>query len=76
MSHIDIKLDVSGLNCPIPILYVKKALHGMQYGQILQVICTDPDSVREFACFHERTEHSVLESRELGDKFFYLVQRG
>ena len=41
IMHIDRELDTRGLNCPLPILKAKKALAGMQSGQLLKVLATD-----------------------------------
>jgi tRNA 2-thiouridine synthesizing protein A len=34
--------DLRGLKCPLPVLRTRKALTGMQPGDILIVSCTDP----------------------------------
>jgi tRNA 2-thiouridine synthesizing protein A len=34
--------DLRGLKCPLPVLRTRKALAGMQAGDILVVACTDP----------------------------------
>jgi tRNA 2-thiouridine synthesizing protein A len=36
------ELDLSGLKCPLPVLRTRKALHALQPGEVLRVICTDP----------------------------------
>ena len=35
-------LDLRGLKCPLPALRTRKALSGMQQGDLLIVACTDP----------------------------------
>jgi len=35
-------LNLRGLKCPLPALRTRKALKGMQPGEILVVECTDP----------------------------------
>ena len=35
-------LDLRGLKCPLPALRTRKALSGMQPGDLLIVACTDP----------------------------------
>jgi tRNA 2-thiouridine synthesizing protein A len=34
--------DLRGLKCPLPVLHTRKALAGMQSGDVLIVTCTDP----------------------------------
>lgn len=36
------ELDLSGLKCPLPVLRTRKALLGLNPGDRLRVICTDP----------------------------------
>ncbi|MCK5663063.1 MAG: sulfurtransferase TusA family protein, partial [Thiotrichaceae bacterium] len=47
MADFDKELDASGLNCPLPILRAKKALAGLEVGQVLHIIATDPGSVKD-----------------------------
>tara|TARA_B100000900_G_C20532900_1_gene697095 strand:- start:218 stop:445 length:228 start_codon:yes stop_codon:yes gene_type:complete len=35
-------IDVSGYNCPIPILKIKKEIKTLEKGEILSIIATDP----------------------------------
>lgn len=35
-------LDLKGLKCPLPALKTRKALSGLQSGDEIQVLCTDP----------------------------------
>ena len=48
MADFDQELDASGLNCPLPILRAKKAIAGLEAGQVLRIIATDPGSVKDF----------------------------
>ncbi len=76
MHEIDQELDTSGLNCPLPILRAKKVLAIMEAGQVLHIIATDPGSVRDFPVFARQTGNELLEVREEGDKFHYLMKKG
>lgn len=75
MADFDQELDASGLNCPLPILRAKKALNGMQSGQILRVIATDPGSVKDFEAFAKQTGNELLESAEEGGKFLFRIKK-
>ncbi|HHL45379.1 MAG TPA: sulfurtransferase TusA family protein [Gammaproteobacteria bacterium] len=76
MHDVDQELDTSGLNCPLPILRAKKALASMEPGQVLHIIATDPGSARDFPAFARQTGNELLEAREEGDKFHYLMKKG
>lgn len=75
MADFDKELDASGLNCPLPVLRTKKALGDMQSGQVLHVVATDPGSVKDFEAFAKQTGNALLESREEGGKFHFLLKK-
>lgn len=75
MADFDAELDASGLNCPLPILRAKKALAKLEGGQVLHIIATDPGSVKDFESFANQTGNELLESREEGGKFHFLIKR-
>lgn len=75
MANFDQELDASGLNCPLPILRAKKTLAGMGSGQVLHIIATDPGSVKDFEAFSKQTGNALLESREEGGKFHFLIKK-
>jgi len=75
MAGFDQELDASGLNCPLPILRAKKTLTSMDAGQVLHVIATDPGSVKDFDAFAKQTGNELIESKEEGGKFHFLVKK-
>jgi len=75
MANFDQELDASGLNCPLPILRAKKTLAGMQGGQVLRIVATDPGSVKDFEAFAKQTGNELMESGEEGGKFVFLIKK-
>lgn len=67
-------LDARNLNCPLPILRTKKALNGMQNGELLTIQATDPGSVKDLSSFCEQTGNELVSS-EAGDGEFQFVIR-
>ena len=69
----DSLMDCSGMNCPLPVLKTKKAIDGMNSGEILKMISTDPGSINDLNAFTKRTGHELLESiAEDGDYTFFI----
>ena len=68
-------IDTSGMNCPIPILKAKKAIKTMDVGTTLEVICTDPGSVRDFEAFSRATGNPLLESIEENGVFRFTLEK-
>ena len=40
-----IRLDLTGLKCPLPVLKTRKALQSLATGERLEICCTDPLAV-------------------------------
>jgi tRNA 2-thiouridine synthesizing protein A len=72
---IDMDIDTSGLNCPLPILKAKKTLADMASGEVLKVLATDPGSVRDFQAFARQTGNELLEQSKAGDEFVHFLRR-
>lgn len=75
MAEFDQELDATGLNCPLPILRTKKALAGMQSGQVLRVTATDPGSVKDFDAFAKQTGNELLDSSEDGGTYYFRIRK-
>ncbi|HZN85806.1 MAG TPA: sulfurtransferase TusA family protein [Burkholderiales bacterium] len=73
--HHDVELDARGLNCPLPILRAKKALNGMQSGQVLKVVATDPGAVKDFQTFAKQTGNELLQHAEADREFTLYMKR-
>ena len=59
MSEFNTELDASGLNCPLPILRCKKAMNGMETGEVIKVVATDPGAVKDFEAYCKQTGMSL-----------------
>jgi len=73
--HIDQELDTRGLNCPLPILKAKKALSGMQSGELLKVVSTDAGSTRDFQAFARQTGNELVQQETLGTDYIHVLRR-
>jgi tRNA 2-thiouridine synthesizing protein A len=68
-------LDTKGLNCPLPILKVKKAIGEVPPGGTLEVLATDPGARADFEAFCRQTKNELLESSETDGVFRFLIKR-
>ena len=71
----DVQLDAKGLNCPLPILKAKKTLKGMDSGQVLEILSTDPGSVADFDSFCRTTGNELLDSNQGDGLFTYYIKK-
>ncbi len=72
MSHL---LDVKGLACPLPVLRAKKAMRDVAPGDILEVLATDPGTVKDFEAFCATTKHILVDWRDDAGVFTFLIRK-
>jgi TusA-related sulfurtransferase len=75
MKPAHTELDTRGLHCPLPILKAKKALADMASGELLQVVSTDPHSVRDVQAFAKPTGNELVEQLESYNEFVHVLRR-
>ncbi len=75
MSESIRQLDARGLRCPMPLLKLKQALHGMAPAEAIDVWTSDPGSVRDFQSFLRQGGHELLEMREGEKEFFFRIRK-
>ena len=68
-------LDARGLNCPLPILRTKKSLSGLKSGETLKVVATDPGSLKDMVSFCTQTGNTLLESRQSGADYEFVIRK-
>ena len=69
-------LDLKGLSCPMPIVKTAKAMKGLIQGDVVEVLATDPGSVRDFEAWCKTTRNELLEQSEADGVFRYVIKKG
>ncbi len=75
MSTTAQELDARGLNCPLPILRTKKALNGLQQGDVLRIRATDPGAVKDFDAFCKSTGNELVSSEQNGGEYVFHIRK-
>lgn len=71
----DETLDLTGLNCPVPILKTKVALNRLKEGQVLRVLATDPLAVVDFRAFCARGRHELVQLSEQAGVYIFWIRK-
>ena len=74
-GQFDSELDCQGLNCPLPILKTKKAIDGLNSGQTLKMMATDPGSVNDVRSWTKRTGNPLMDQSEDNGIYSFLIQK-
>jgi tRNA 2-thiouridine synthesizing protein A len=75
MSNTAQEHDARGLNCPLPILRAKKAINGLQHGQVLRVRATDPGAVKDFDAYCKQTGNELVFSEQNGGEYVFQIRK-
>jgi tRNA 2-thiouridine synthesizing protein A len=68
-------LDCTGLSCPLPVIKTAQAIKGIEVGQVLELLATDPGVEPDMKAWTTRTGHELLGIERDGDVFHVYVRR-
>jgi tRNA 2-thiouridine synthesizing protein A len=71
----EVRLDVTGLLCPLPVLKAKKRLETMVTGNELVVIATDPMSLIDMPHFCREQGHQLLSATQQNDTISFRIRK-
>jgi tRNA 2-thiouridine synthesizing protein A len=76
MIEFNLEVDASGLNCPLPLLRLKKALMEIQSGDVIKIIATDPAAHLDIGVYIDQTGHQLLElTRQASVQVFFIRKK-
>lgn len=70
-----LRVDASGLKCPLPILRTKKALATVAGGESVEVLSTDPTSLRDFEAFCRQAGHTLVSWEASDGRYRFLLRK-
>lgn len=68
-------LDLKGLSCPLPIVKTAKAVREMASGELVEILATDPGSVKDFAAWCTQTHNELVESTQDGAVYRFVIRK-
>ncbi|WP_066059130.1 sulfurtransferase TusA family protein [Robertmurraya korlensis] len=71
----NVTLDAKGLACPMPIVKTKKAMTGLEAGQVLEVQATDKGTKADLRAWAESTGQQYLGTLEEGDVLKHYLRK-
>jgi tRNA 2-thiouridine synthesizing protein A len=69
------KLDLMGLNCPLPVLKTREALKALMPGDKLQVHCSDPLTVLDVPNLIRETGDKVAITEQAARRIVFLIEK-
>ena len=71
----DQQVDARGLNCPMPIVKTAQAVKTLASGQTVEVLATDPGSVKDFAAWSKTTGNEIIEQTTDAGVFRFVMKK-
>jgi tRNA 2-thiouridine synthesizing protein A len=68
-------VDARGLSCPMPIVRTAQAIKSLPSGYVIEVLATDPGSVKDFAAWCRSTGNALIESSSDGAVYRFVIRR-
>lgn len=72
---IDKSLDASGLLCPEPVMMLHKVMREAASGNLIEVIATDPSTLRDIPKFCLFLGHELISQRETETQYFFYIRK-
>ncbi len=74
-SSIATIVDARGLSCPMPIVKTAQSIKTVASGQLIEVMATDPGSVKDFAAWTRSTGNALVEQRVEDNVYHFIIRR-
>ena len=75
LLEIKTRVDARGLSCPLPIVRTAQAARALQPGDVLEVLATDPGSVKDFVAWTRTTGHALIEQTADEGVYRFVIRR-
>jgi tRNA 2-thiouridine synthesizing protein A len=75
LLSIETWVDARGLSCPMPIVKTAQAIKTIASGALIEVLATDPGSVKDFAAWARTTGNELVEQSSDGGVYRFVLRR-
>ena len=75
LTMVDIKVDCSGKNCPVPLIEMRKAIRKAASGDVVEITGDHPASKKEIPMAVESLGQELLDVREAGNKWTIRIRK-
>jgi tRNA 2-thiouridine synthesizing protein A len=68
-------IDARGLSCPMPIVKTAQAVRNMPSGAVVELLATDPGSIKDVAAWCRATGNELIEQTSDGALYRFVIRR-
>ena len=67
------RLNLLGFLCPIPVHETRRVLEGVEEGEIIEVICDDPETLHDIPALCDRLNVELRGVEEQSGEYRFLI---
>ncbi len=75
LPRADVVVDASGFLCPMPIVKLAEAVRGVQVGQVVEVVATDPGILADAPSWAKLSRHDIIGAYSEGDRHHFWFRK-
>ncbi len=68
-------VDARNLSCPMPIVKTAQQMKTIASGQLVEVLATDPGSLKDFTAWTRSTGNALVEQTQENGVFHFIIRR-
>ncbi len=72
---VDLKLDLKGLLCPLPIVKLSQAIKDLPVGAVIEGIATDPGVMADVPAWAKSTGQELISIEQQGKEYRFLIKK-
>ncbi len=69
-------VTVTGMECPMPLSSARNMMKVMAPGETIELVATDPDTIRRLQVYAQTCGHEVMESHRDGGNTRIVLRKG
>lgn len=75
VAEITQTVDAKGLSCPMPIVRTAQTMKIVDPGAVVEVLATDPGSVKDFIAWCRSTGNELIDQSSDGAVYRFVIRR-
>jgi tRNA 2-thiouridine synthesizing protein A len=72
---VDLKLDLKGLLCPLPIVKLSQAIKELPVGAVIEGVATDPGVMADVPAWAKSTGQELISIEQQGKEYRFLIKK-
>lgn len=73
---VALRLDLKGLACPMPVLYLGKTISDIKTGEVIEALVNDPTALASFPAWARVSGNEIIDVSRGAGEIKFLIKKG